>query len=244
MCLIDCCRFASRIAWRGCGVGLLCLVALLAFTPVAMAQEPAEASIVPVAPHLTVSARVVDADTGEPLPLVGVYVSAETNTLTNFDGEFSLTAPPDADVRFTCIGRSTLTFKASALPPVIRMSMLAKTMSEVTVVSLENLLVKIAKKMEKGFQRHRTDNAFYFYRQTSVMGGKQDIVEAFTNAQSAVNLRNVEFVSGRHGALSRQRWEQSALRNMNLHHIIELGPMTLQVPFWNRLVTASPVPRE
>ena len=237
MSLIDCCRFASRIAWRGCGVGLLCLVALLAFTPVAMAQEPAEASIVPVAPHLAVSARVVDADTGEPLPLVGVYVSAETNTLSNFDGEFSLTAPPDAEVRFTCIGRSTLTFKASALPPVIRMPMLAKTMSEVTVVSLENLLVKLAKKMEKGFQRHRTDNAFYFYRQTSVMGGKQDIVEAFTNAQSAVNLRNVEFVSGRHGALSRQRWEQSALRNMNLHHIIELGPMTLQVPFWNRLVT-------
>ena len=39
----------------------------------------------------TFTARIVDAETGEALPLVGVYVNEENNTLTNFDGEFSIT---------------------------------------------------------------------------------------------------------------------------------------------------------
>ena len=38
----------------------------------------------------TITTRVVDAESGEPLPLVGVYVSEDNNTLTNFDGEFTL----------------------------------------------------------------------------------------------------------------------------------------------------------
>ncbi|MCR5180251.1 MAG: carboxypeptidase-like regulatory domain-containing protein, partial [Bacteroidaceae bacterium] len=35
------------------------------------------------------TARVVDAESGEALPMVGVYVSENNATLTNFDGDFS-----------------------------------------------------------------------------------------------------------------------------------------------------------
>ena len=41
----------------------------------------------------TFTARIVDADTEETLPLVGIYISEENNTLTNFDGEFSIRYP-------------------------------------------------------------------------------------------------------------------------------------------------------
>ena len=58
------------------------------------------------------TARVVDAETGEALPLVGVYVSSDNATLTNFDGDFSLTAAPSDVVRFTCIGRETIVMRA------------------------------------------------------------------------------------------------------------------------------------
>ena len=187
------------------------------------------------------SARVVEAETGEVLPLVSVYVSEDVNTLTNFDGEFSIAARPDDVLRLTCIGRRTLTIKASELPAVIRMPMLESVMSEVTVKGVESLLTKVAKQMEKSYNSKKAKEAQYFYRQTSLLAQKQDIVEAFVGARSAVNLRQVGFISGRHGAVSRKHWEESALRNMNLHHIIELSPMPFDVPFWENLVT--PLPR-
>ena len=40
----------------------------------------------------TISAHVVDRETGEALPYVTVYVSQEKGTLTNLDGDFSLEA--------------------------------------------------------------------------------------------------------------------------------------------------------
>ena len=200
-------------------------------------------SLTTLAQDSVFTARVVEAETGEPLPMVGVYVSEDVNTLTNFDGEFSLGAAPDDMVRFTCIGRRTQTFRASELPAVIRMPMLERVMSEVTVTGVESMLRKIANKMEKDYNRHKKKATQYFYRQTSVMSSKQDIVEAFVGARPAVNLHDVTFLSGRHGAVSRKHWEQSALRNMNLHHIIELGAMTVETPFWQNLVSPLPSSR-
>ena len=197
-------------------------------------------SLPALAQDTLVSARVVEAETGEVLPLVSVYVSEDVNTLTNFDGEFSIAAQPDDVLRLTCIGRRTLTFKASELPAVIRMPMLERVMSEVTVTGVESMLRKIADDMVKDYNRHKKKASQYFYRQTSVMAKSQDIVEAFVGARSAVNLHDITFISGRHGALSQQHWEQSALRNMNLHHIIELGAMTVETPFWQNLVTPLP----
>ena len=83
---------------------------MLAVTMTAMAQT-------------TFSARVIDAETGEALPLVGVYISEENNTLTNFDGEFSIIADSLDIIRLTCIGSETMTMSVSKLPSVIRMKM-------------------------------------------------------------------------------------------------------------------------
>lgn len=190
------------------------------------------------------TARVVDAETGEALPLVGVYISEDNNTLTNFDGEFTVKAAPTDVVRLTCIGRQTLVMPASALQArsdadgvgVVRMQMLNTTLSEVTVKAVEGMLLQVARKLEKSFDRKDEKDAQYFYRQTSVFEQKQDIVEAFVRARSAVNLRQVSFVTGRHGLLSEAAWNRSAISNMNLHHLLELGPMTKDSPFWRDLI--------
>ena len=188
----------------------------------------------------TFSARVIDAESGEALPLVGVYISEENNTLTNFDGEFSITADSMDMIRLTCIGRETLTLRASKLPATIKMKMLSSTLSEVTVTAIEAILAQVAKQMEKSFNRKKSKTAQFFYRQTSVLSRKQDIVEAFISARSAVNLRELTFLSGRHGALTQKQWAQSTVNDMNLHHVLELGPMTLDASFWHRLLTPLP----
>ena len=183
------------------------------------------------------TARVVDAETGEALPLVGVYVSSDNATLTNFDGDFSLTAAPSDVVRFTCIGRETIVMRAENLPTTVRMKMLTSTLSEVTVRGIESILMQVTKKTDKTFDRRKTKEAQYFYRQTSVFSQTQDIVEAFVGARSAVNLRGLQFLTGRHGALSKAAWNRSNINDMNLHHLLEIGPMTQEAQFWRTLVS-------
>ncbi len=184
------------------------------------------------------SSQVLDAETGEPLAMVGVYVSNDNTTLTNFDGEFRIRAKADDVIRLTCVGRKTLYFRADRLPQTIRMAMLESTLSEVTVRSFEGIMLQISRQMEKAFKRRKKRSAQYFYRQTSVIAQQQDIVEAFINARSAVNLRQMAFLSGRHGKLTQQQWENPVIKRfMNLHHVLELGPMTLEAPFWNYLIT-------
>lgn len=188
----------------------------------------------------TFTARILDAETGEALPLVGVYVNEENNTLTNFDGEFSITADSADLVRLTCIGRETMMLRAGTLTPTIKMRMLTATLSEVTVTAIEGILTQVAKKTEKAFNRKKSKTAQYFYRQTSVFTQRQDIVEAFVYAHSAVNLRDLTFLTGRHGLLTQAAWERSNISDMNLHHILELGPMTFDANFWKQLTTPLP----
>ena len=183
------------------------------------------------------TSRVVDAETGEALPLVGVYVSEACNTLTNFDGEFSIFADSTDVLRITCVGRQSVIVRASELPAEVQMKMLSSSLAEVTVSAVEGTLLQVARKTEKAFNRKRTKKSQYFYRQTSVLGANQDIVEAFVSALSAVNLRDLQFLSGRHGALDKAAWERSAINDMNLHHLLEVGPMTKGAAFWGSLIT-------
>ena len=203
------------------------LLALLTATTAALGQT-------------TFSARVVDAETGEVLPLVGVYVSESCNTLTNFDGEFSIAADSTDLLRITCVGRRSVTVRADQLPAEVRMQLLESTLSEVTVTAVEGTVVQIARKMEKKYESRRQKRAQYFYRQTSVLGANQDIVEAFVTARSAVNLRDLQFLTGRHGLLDKAAWERSNIQNMNLHHILEVGVLTRDATFWSRLITPLP----
>ena len=183
------------------------------------------------------SARVLDDESGEPLAMVGVYVSNDNTTLTNFDGEFSIRAQATDVIRLTCVGRQTLYIEAQKLPQTVRMTILPGTLPEITVRAFDGTMLQISRQMEKGFNKRKQRRAQYFYRQTSVINQQQDIVEAFIQARSAANLRNLEFVSGRHGEATRDQWQNSIFSNMNLHHVLELGAMTRDVPFWDKLLT-------
>ena len=191
---------------------------------------------VQVVAQSTFTARVVDAETGEPLPLVSVYISEDNGTLTNFDGEFSIMADSTDLLRITCVGRESINVVAGTLPAELRMKMLASSLSEVTIKAVEGTLLQIARRMEKAYGKRKYKEAQYFYRQTSVLLQKQDIVEAFISARSAVNLRELQFLTGRHGRLSEAAWGKSAINNMNLHHLLELGPMTKDASFWYSLI--------
>ena len=102
-------------------------------------------TISPALAQSSFTARIVDAETGEPLPLVSIYISEEKGTLTNFDGEFSIMADSTDLMRITCIGRQSIVLYARQLPEVLRMKMLSSTLSEVTVKAVEGKLLEVAR---------------------------------------------------------------------------------------------------
>ena len=57
------------------------------------------------AQNITVTGRVTDSNTNEPVPFAGVYVEGTTNgTNTDADGMYTLTVPSNAVLVFSSIG--------------------------------------------------------------------------------------------------------------------------------------------
>ena len=181
--------------------------------------------------------HITDANTGEPIPYVGAYVSENRTAISNFNGDLCIQVQPNDTLRLTCIGYETLRLCAADMPENLSMHLSSCQLREVTVRSLERMMTEISRQTAKAFARAGKARSQYFYRQTSIFPEKQDVVEAFINARSAVNLRDLRFVTGRHGAQSQDGWGASTYRDMNLHHMLELAPMIAKVTFWEGLTT-------
>ena len=88
----------------------------------------------------TYCAKVLDADTGEPMPCVGIRVSNENTTLTNFDGEVCIKALPTDTIRLSFIGYETRFLRADQMPKQIEMHAAERRLAEVTVQGWERLM--------------------------------------------------------------------------------------------------------
>ena len=93
----------------------------------------------------TYCAKVLDADTGEPMPCVGVRISNEKTTLTNFDGEFCIKALPTDSIRLSFIGYETQYLRADQMARQIEMHAAERRLAEVTVQGWERLMMQISK---------------------------------------------------------------------------------------------------
>ena len=121
----------------------------------------------------SVGAVVMDAETGEPIPYVSVYVSSECGTISNYEGEFCLQCLPSDVIRISCIGYGKVSYKASELlrfaqaqaePATIHMKPIASTLREITVMGTDNILARLVYKMQKEARKNKKAEAHYFYR--------------------------------------------------------------------------------
>ncbi len=214
----------------GGGGGAWCLLVPILFL----------SSMTAVAQKTEVSAHVIDAKTNESLPYVNVFISVGNGTLTNADGDFTVTMADDDSVRFSYVGYQTLTLAAGAVSETVKLTPLSISLGEVTVLAQENILVSAAKVLEKDFRKHRNERSNYFYRMNTTY--RNELMEAFVEASSAVNLRDLLFLKGRRGQATLYGLDETAIGNMNLHHMLELSPMTNDSKFWNRILTPFILP--
>jgi len=219
----------------------------------------------------SVGAVVVDAETGEPVPYVSVYVSSEVGTISNYDGEFSLECLPSDVLRISCIGYQRISCKASELlrkaqaqaelrkaqaqaelhsaqaqakPDTIRMKPLASTLRELTVVGNDDLLARLVRKMQKEARKNAKAEGHYFFRLSTQYPGTDELAEAFLTAQSCVQMRNIHFHSGIRGLLSEGKIDNPDLKGLgrtNVHVFLRLAPILLFDDAWDFAVVPSDI---
>ena len=188
------------------------------------------------AQNITVEGIVVDAETGEPLPYASVFVSQENGTMTNDDGIFQVKLNQVQDIRISYVGYETLYVSAGGGKQTFRLKPLAGNMKEVTVVASTNVLMQVAKRLNKDYRKKGKRKANYFYRLTNNYEGKTEMTEAFLRGNSAVNLRDISFYSGRRVRQTRYSRTESNIAYSNLQHLVDLGPMTVDIPFWTKVL--------
>ena len=197
------------------------------------------ASVSTWAQEVTVHGRVVDADTGEALPYVSIYVGDGKGTLSNTDGEFKLTLEKGDRLVFSCIGYNRQTFSASALPQVIRMKPYFNSLNEVSIRVLSNkritdkILKHTIRNLNNDYQNRNKLAGRYFCRTLTEMNGNSFITEAFMVAYSVVNLRSVMITSGLQGRDTEGNGGTIDMVYSNINKLFEVAPMTYDSYFWS-----------
>lgn len=185
---------------------------------------------------LTVTSHVVDAKTGEALSFVSVSVGPTNSTMTNYDGDFTITADSGSVVRLTYVGYEEVKFQATNVPSKVTMKPLQNVLREVQVRAWASLLNKVAKKTYSEYNVRQRKKSQYFMRTTTSLRTR-DLAEAFVEANSAFNLRNITIIKGVNGRITQQGLSAPIIASMNFHHALEVGPMTRDAAFWKKLIT-------
>ncbi len=142
------------------------------------------------------SSRVVDAETGEPLPMATVQGAAES-TVTNIEGLFSVKADAGDVLKISYIGYKSVSIKASDIKTRIRLKPADIQLKEIEVKPFTSTLRKIVKKSVSALSSNTHRRANYLYRQTTTVDGvTSSMVEAFFNANSAYNVCGMALITG------------------------------------------------
>ena len=186
----------------------------------------------------TLTAVVRDAETGEPVPYVSVYVSPTCGTISNYDGEFSLECLPSDVLRISSIGYKKVNLKASELPAVVLMSPVSNTLREITVSRADNVLARLVRKMWKEARKNKKAVGRYFFRLTTQYPGTDELAEAFLSAKSCVQLRDITFHIGNRGLLTEKGGvldnpDLKGLGRTNLHVFLRLAPILVNFDVWD-----------
>ena len=179
--------------------------------------------------------RVVDATTGEPLPYVSVRLGDEICTLTNAEGDFKLTADEDKSLTFSFIGYEKLRIKAGKLPAVVRLKPYSTTMQEVTVhaKTYDEVLKQTIDNLRQDYRECGAWTRKYFFRTLMEKAEGTYIAEAFVQAYSVVNLRDVVIMSGLQGYDKEAKKGRLNVNASNIHRLMEIGPMTVKKSLWS-----------
>lgn len=184
--------------------------------------------------EMMVQGRVVDAETGEALPYVSIYVEEGKGTLSNDDGDFKLTVDKSTVLRFSYIGYERMVIKTAEMPDTIRLKPYSISMREVTVQAenIDKILKQTKRNLKHDFKKCGKWTRKYFFRTYTEMNEGTYIAEAFMKAYSVVNIRSATIQSGLEGCDTEGNGGTLNMFDSNIHRLVEVAPMTYDSKFW------------
>ncbi len=191
----------------------------------------------------TYRARVVDAETGEALPYVNIYIAEGRGTITNSNGYFVVEAEPTAPLLFRYVGYETKQVEAESLSEVVRMKPYTRVLSEVVVrpIPADSILERVIRRLDSEYKKHEKAQRVYFFRSVlesshvpEVLEEGSYMIEAFLQAFDAVNARNSILLSGIQGRYGNTK--KLNLRFTNVQRHMEMGPKTFDSRSWESVI--------
>ena len=147
-------------------------------------------------------ARVVDADTGRPLPLASVRTDGGRTTITNAEGWFAVECDSLERVHVSFVGYSPAVAQAMAGGAAVRLRPMAVNLAEIVVQPVDKIVRAVMAEARRQMRKKRRHKATFFYRQTTFAGSEcSEVLEAFFVGLSAVSLRDLSLQHGRYAAL-------------------------------------------
>ncbi len=181
----------------------------------------------------TYRARVVDAKTGEALSYANIYISPNNGTLTNPEGNFTVTAHTDDVLKISYIGYEKMEVRCGDLTPTLRLNPLAMEMREVEIRanSMEHILKKVIHKLNDDYDRAKKADDIYFFR-SYMLSPKAypEMTEGFMVAHSAVNLRRMALLSGMNYTTDPEK--KQYVWGSNAFVLYTLGPQAHGETYW------------
>lgn len=167
------------------------------------------------------SSTIIDSENGEPLPFAKVIFGKGLGTTTNMEGKFQIYAMPSDTLHISCIGYEEVAIVAAELKHIVHLKIMSKMMNELVVQPTIPLLVRISKKLYKEYRKNKYRKGLYFYRERHAYSDGPKMMEAFMEASSCVNLRELQM-------LTCQRFD-SLYNPGNLWGFSQVGVMTNDV---------------
>lgn len=152
----------------------------------------------------TVEAKIVDASNGQNLPYATVYVAPNQGTISNQEGEFSISVLSTDNLRISYVGYEGVLIPANNVPAIIKLRPYSIQLSEVVVkpVDLHKLVQQIFERQKKQIEKYKNYESTFFYRQITQMNSEcNEIMETFFNSKSVICLRDLNIVAGRYAKL-------------------------------------------
>ncbi len=154
---------------------------------------------------LELNARVVDAQTGEPLPMATIHGVTES-TVTNVEGLFSVKANADDVLNISYIGYKSVSIKAADIKSTIKLHLADILLKEVTVKSFIPTIEKVIRKSVDLVERYGNMRSNFLYRQTTEVDGvPSSMVEAFFDAGSCCAVSNMKLITGNYSERDKQQ---------------------------------------
>ena len=151
------------------------------------------------------SSRVVDAETGEPLPMATIQGTKES-TVANVEGQFRMKAAAGDVLKISYIGYKSVSIKAADIKSAIRLHPADIQLKEVTVKSFTPTIEKVIRKSVEVLDKYGDTRSNFLYRQTTEVDGvPSSMVEAFFNASSCCAVSDMKLITGSYSERDKQQ---------------------------------------